>query len=102
MALAATLAAAGHPPAKIHTAAKVHFGPVPGGFVITRRTRRRHTIYLHQLDLIARYGRLGQHLRDGGECVPETKRRGNQKRAKAEANALFTRVGGPGLHRRFV
>ena len=31
MALAATLAAAGHPPAKIHTTAKVHFGPVPGG-----------------------------------------------------------------------
>ena len=36
MALAATLAAAGHPPAKIHTTAKVHFGPVPGGFAISR------------------------------------------------------------------
>src|SRR6202521_3348712 len=36
MALAATLAAAGHPPAKIHTTAKVHFGPVPGGFAIAR------------------------------------------------------------------
>jgi hypothetical protein len=36
MALAATLAAAGHPPAKIHTRAKVHFGPVPGGFAISR------------------------------------------------------------------
>ena len=36
IALAATLAAAGHPPAKIHTTAKVHFGPVPGGFAISR------------------------------------------------------------------
>jgi len=36
MALAAALSAAGHPPAKIHTTAKVHFGPVPGGFAISR------------------------------------------------------------------
>jgi osmotically inducible protein OsmC len=36
MALAATLAAAGHTATKIHTTAKVHFGPVPGGFAITR------------------------------------------------------------------
>lgn len=36
MALSATLAEAGHPPAKIHTTAKVHFGPVPGGFAISR------------------------------------------------------------------
>jgi lipoyl-dependent peroxiredoxin len=28
--------AAGHPPAKIHTTAKVHFGPVPGGFAFSR------------------------------------------------------------------
>jgi len=36
MALSAALAEAGHPPAKIHTTAKVHFGPVPGGFAISR------------------------------------------------------------------
>jgi hypothetical protein len=36
MALAATLAAAGRPPAKIHTTAKVYFGLVPGGFAISR------------------------------------------------------------------
>jgi osmotically inducible protein OsmC len=36
MALAATLAAAGHKATKIHTTAKVNFGPVPGGFAITR------------------------------------------------------------------
>jgi|ERR1019366_6244700 osmotically inducible protein OsmC len=36
MALSAALAETGHPPAKIHTAAKVHFGPVPGGFAISR------------------------------------------------------------------
>jgi lipoyl-dependent peroxiredoxin len=28
--------ATGHPPAKIHTTAKVHFGAVPGGFAISR------------------------------------------------------------------
>ena len=36
MALAAALSAAGHPPTRIHTTAKVQFGPVPGGFAITR------------------------------------------------------------------
>jgi osmotically inducible protein OsmC len=36
MALSAALAEAGHPPTKIHTAAKVHLGPVPGGFAISR------------------------------------------------------------------
>jgi lipoyl-dependent peroxiredoxin len=36
MALSAALAEAGHPPAKIHTAAKVQLGPVPGGFAISR------------------------------------------------------------------
>jgi lipoyl-dependent peroxiredoxin len=36
MALSATLAEAGHPPAKVHTTATVHFGPVPGGFAISR------------------------------------------------------------------
>ena len=36
MALAATLAAAGHTATSIHTTAKVNFGPVPGGFAITR------------------------------------------------------------------
>jgi osmotically inducible protein OsmC len=36
MALAAALAGAGHTATKIHTSAKVHFGPVPGGFAITR------------------------------------------------------------------
>jgi lipoyl-dependent peroxiredoxin len=36
MALSARLAESGHPPAKVHTTAKVHFGPVPGGFAITR------------------------------------------------------------------
>jgi lipoyl-dependent peroxiredoxin len=36
MALSAALAEAGHPPAKIHTAAKVHLSPVPGGFAISR------------------------------------------------------------------
>ncbi len=36
MAFANALAAGGHPPAKIHTMANVHFGPVPGGFAISR------------------------------------------------------------------
>ena len=36
MALSATLAAAGHAPTRIHTTAKVNFGPVAGGFAITR------------------------------------------------------------------
>jgi osmotically inducible protein OsmC len=36
MALSARLAESGHPPAKVHTTAKVHFGPVPGGFAISR------------------------------------------------------------------
>jgi osmotically inducible protein OsmC len=36
MAFAAALAGAGHKATKIHTSAKVHFGPVPGGFAITR------------------------------------------------------------------
>ncbi len=36
MPLSATLADAGHPLAKIHTTAKVHFGPLPGGFAISR------------------------------------------------------------------
>ena len=37
MALAATLAGAGHTATKIHTTAKVHFGPVPGGgFAISK------------------------------------------------------------------
>ena len=36
MALAAALAAAGHPAARVHTTAKVHFGPIPGGFAISR------------------------------------------------------------------
>ena len=45
-----------------------------------RRTRRRHTICLHEFDLIARDGRLGQHLRDVGERVPETKQDGRPPR----------------------
>jgi osmotically inducible protein OsmC len=36
MALAAALSAGGHPPTKIHTTAKVTFGPVPGGFAISK------------------------------------------------------------------
>jgi osmotically inducible protein OsmC len=36
MALAAGLSAGGHAPSRIHTTAKVQFGPVPGGFAITR------------------------------------------------------------------
>jgi lipoyl-dependent peroxiredoxin len=36
MASSAMLAEVGRPPAKIHTAAKVHFGPAPGGFAISR------------------------------------------------------------------
>ncbi len=36
MALAAALTEAGHPPSRIHTDATVQFGPVPGGFAITR------------------------------------------------------------------
>jgi osmotically inducible protein OsmC len=36
MALSAALTQAGHPPARIHTVAKVHFGPVEGGFAISR------------------------------------------------------------------
>ena len=33
----------------------------------------RPIIQLHELDLISRDGRLGQHLRDGGERMPETR-----------------------------
>ncbi|MBN9559869.1 MAG: OsmC family protein [Alphaproteobacteria bacterium] len=36
MALSAGLAAAGHPPSRIHTTAQVHFGPAAGGFAISR------------------------------------------------------------------
>jgi len=36
MAVAAALAQAGHPPRRIHTSATVNFGPVPGGFAITK------------------------------------------------------------------
>jgi osmotically inducible protein OsmC len=36
MALSAALTEAGHPPEKIHTTAKIHFGPVPGGFAISK------------------------------------------------------------------
>src|SRR5271165_1686614 len=36
MAFAAALAGAGHTATRIHTTAKVHFGPVSGGFAITR------------------------------------------------------------------
>lgn len=36
MALSATLSAQGHPPTRIHTEATVNFGPVPGGFAITK------------------------------------------------------------------
>lgn len=35
MQLAAMLAAAGHPPTRVHTTARVEFGPVSGGFAIT-------------------------------------------------------------------
>jgi osmotically inducible protein OsmC len=36
MALSAILAGAGHTPERVHTTAQVHFGPVEGGFAITR------------------------------------------------------------------
>jgi osmotically inducible protein OsmC len=36
MALSAALTEKGHPPTKIHTTAKVHFGPVPGGVAISK------------------------------------------------------------------
>ncbi len=36
MQLSAMLAAGGHPPARLHTAAKVHFGPAGGGFEISK------------------------------------------------------------------
>jgi lipoyl-dependent peroxiredoxin len=36
MALSAALTEAGHPPTKIHTSAKIHFGPVPGGIAISK------------------------------------------------------------------
>jgi osmotically inducible protein OsmC len=36
MAVAAALSQAGHRPSRIHTAATVNFGPVAGGFAITR------------------------------------------------------------------
>ena len=36
MALAAGLSAAGHVPASVHTTARVSFGPVNGGFAITK------------------------------------------------------------------
>jgi len=36
MALSAALAGAGHPATRIHTDATVNFGPVPGGFAISK------------------------------------------------------------------
>jgi lipoyl-dependent peroxiredoxin len=36
MALSAALSGAGHPPVQVHTTATVNFGPVPGGFAITK------------------------------------------------------------------
>jgi osmotically inducible protein OsmC len=36
MALSAQLSGAGHAPTRLHTNAKVMFGPVPGGFAISR------------------------------------------------------------------
>lgn len=36
MQLSAMLAAGGHPPKRLHTAAKVHFGPAGGGFEISK------------------------------------------------------------------
>jgi lipoyl-dependent peroxiredoxin len=36
MALSAALAGAGHKPTRIHTNATVNFGPVPGGFAISK------------------------------------------------------------------
>ncbi|HKT02475.1 MAG TPA: OsmC family protein [Rugosimonospora sp.] len=36
MALSNMLSQAGHPPTSVHTTASVHFGPVEGGFAITR------------------------------------------------------------------
>jgi osmotically inducible protein OsmC len=38
MALSHILSEAGHPPTQVHTAAQVDFGPVPGGFSITKIT----------------------------------------------------------------
>src|SRR6185437_14149450 len=36
MALSFALSESGHPPSRIHTTAKVHFGPAAGGFAISR------------------------------------------------------------------
>jgi osmotically inducible protein OsmC len=36
MALSASLSQKGHAPTRIHTRAAVHFGPVTGGFAISR------------------------------------------------------------------
>jgi osmotically inducible protein OsmC len=36
MALSAALTEAGHAPTRLHTTANVHFGPVPGGFAISK------------------------------------------------------------------
>ncbi|MBS0559439.1 MAG: OsmC family protein [Proteobacteria bacterium] len=36
MALSAALTEAGHPPSRIHTSAKIHFGPGPDGFAISK------------------------------------------------------------------
>ncbi len=36
MALSAGLSADGHKPTRVHTTATVNFGPVPGGFAITK------------------------------------------------------------------
>jgi osmotically inducible protein OsmC len=38
MALSAALSQKGHAPTRVHTTATVDFGPVPGGFAITRIT----------------------------------------------------------------
>jgi lipoyl-dependent peroxiredoxin len=36
MALSAALSGEGHPPTRVHTTATVNFGPVPGGFAISK------------------------------------------------------------------
>jgi osmotically inducible protein OsmC len=36
MAFSHALSEAGHTPDRVHTSAKIHFGPVPGGFAISK------------------------------------------------------------------
>ena len=80
MALSAALSQKGHAPTSIHTKATVDFGPVAGGFAISRITRNRRPSSRHRRRHI-RAGRSGGQ--SGVPCLEGSRRRGNQPGGEA-------------------